>query len=311
VADYSQRTFRPLVMTGGPEFTVEVLPGTPERLTTDRQLVEQILKNLLSNAFKFTEQGSVSLRIHRAPEGLPYATETLRTARAVIAFAVTDTGIGISPENQQKIFEAFQQADSSITRRYGGTGLGLTISREYARVLGGDLTLESKLGVGSTFTLYLPVEARDLEVTVPAQIPEKAEAAPPALDPHALAGKRVLVVEDDARNLYAVTGLLEGYGATVIAATNAQDAYASLRDPGGVDLILMDVMMPGIDGYQATRHIRAMPEFATLPIVAVTAKATAADRDQCLAAGCDDFVVKPVETKHLVSVILRHLRRGA
>ena len=144
-------------MQRGLEFAIEVAPGAPLSVTTDRQLLHQILKNLLANAFKFTERGRVGLRIEPAPAGLPFDSASLQRASAVIAFAVSDTGIGISSEQLGRIFEAFQQADASITRKYGGTGLGLTISREYARILGGEIAVQSTPSVGSTFTLYLPL----------------------------------------------------------------------------------------------------------------------------------------------------------
>ena len=160
VQEFAERTFRPVALQRGLEFSIEVAPGAPLSVTTDRQLLHQILKNLLANAFKFTERGRVGLRIEPAPAGLPFGSASLQRAPAVIAFAVSDTGIGISSEQLERIFEAFQQADTSITRKYGGTGLGLTISREYARILGGEVAVQSTPNVGSTFTLYLPLLPR-------------------------------------------------------------------------------------------------------------------------------------------------------
>ncbi len=305
VQEFAERTFRPVALQRGLDFAIEVGPGTPDSVTTDPQLLEQILKNLLANAFKFTERGRVDLRI---------ASGQGRTA-----FAVSDSGIGISPEHQEKIFEAFQQADSSITRRYGGTGLGLTISREYARVLGGEMAVQSTPGVGSTVSLYLPLASAHVDAP---QLPattttthRAGESAPGSAAPiapedaQALAGKTVLIVEDDVRNLYAVTSLLERYGVTVVAASNAREAFAKLRESPAVALVLMDIMMPEMDGYQATREIRSMKEYARLPIVALTAKASDSDRAQCVAAGCNDYTVKPVDTRQLVSVVARNLRQ--
>jgi CheY-like chemotaxis protein len=316
VRTFAETTFRPVAIQRGLDFAIDLAPSAPATVTTDRQLLHQILKNLLSNAFKFTESGRVQLRIDRAPADAHCRTESLRSAPGAVAFTVTDTGIGIALEHQEAIFAAFQQADATVTRRFGGTGLGLTISREYARVLGGDITVRSKPSAGSTFVLCLPLTAVDLQQTrQPAPRTDLLAPAPPdgpALeDAAALAGKKILVVEDDARNLYATAGFLEHHRAVVLAASNARDAIATLQDHPEVDLVLMDVMMPETDGLQATRQIRAKKEFATLPIVALTAKASETDRDVCLAAGCNDFVVKPVETPQLVSIIARHIRRPA
>jgi signal transduction histidine kinase/HAMP domain-containing protein/CheY-like chemotaxis protein len=315
VQEFAERTFRPVAMQRGLEFSIDIAPGVPPSVTTDHQLLEQILKNLLANAFKFTEHGRVALHIGRAASGLPFRSAPLQRAPTVIAFAVSDTGIGISVSQLERIFEAFQQAEASITRKYGGTGLGLTISREYARILGGEVAVQSTPNVGSTFTLYLPALADEMQApTVP--FAGSAAQAPIALPSNginpehtrALGGKTILVVEDDARNLYSVTSLLERLKAQVIPANGAREAFARLREHPDTDLVLMDIMMPEIDGYQATREIRGMKEFAGLPIIALTAKASDSDRAQCLAAGCNDYVVKPADTRQLVAVIVRNLR---
>jgi signal transduction histidine kinase/HAMP domain-containing protein/ActR/RegA family two-component response regulator len=317
VREFAERTFRPVAMQRGLEFSIEVTSDAPLSVTTDRQLLHQILKNLLANAFKFTERGRVGLRIEPGSAGVPLDSASLQRASAVIAFAVSDTGIGISSEQLGSIFEAFQQADASITRKYGGTGLGLTISREYARILGGEVTVQSTPNMGSTFTLYLPLPPDERQVpTVPLlgaavddQTPLSATPAAPG-DTKRLAGKTILIVEDDARNLFSVTSLLERFKVRVIPANSAREALVRLRESPDTDLVLMDIMMPEMDGYQATRAIRGMKEFTGLPIIALTARASESDRAQCEAAGCTDYVVKPADTRQLTAVIVRNLRAG-
>jgi HAMP domain-containing protein/signal transduction histidine kinase/CheY-like chemotaxis protein len=320
LGDFVERTFRPVALQKGLALSIEIEDGVPSSFVTDRQLLEQILKNLVANAIKFTEQGRVSLRIRREPPGRPYQSEALLRAPGVLAFATSDTGIGIPKEQHDRIFEAFQQADSSITRKYGGTGLGLTISREYARVLGGEIEVESTPAVGSTFTLFLaatPPERAALAPPAPAPAPAPAGvpeaqafagAEPSPEEVAALAGKKVLVVEDDARNLYAVTALLERHRMWVVPASSAREALAKLREHRNVDVVLIDVMMPETDGYAATREIRAIEEFKDLPVIALTAKASESDRAAGIEAGCTDYVVKPAETRQLLTVIVRSLR---
>ena len=315
VRGFVEQTFRPVALQRGIGFSVELASGTPASIMTDRQLVEQILKNLLANAFKFTERGRVDLRIDRAPAESLFRTRSLQQAAALIAFNVSDTGIGIARDQVERIFEAFQQADASITRKFGGTGLGLTISREYARILGGEIAVESAPDAGSTFTLYLPLMEVEASPSPARDGAAKAEAAPsaavgalPVSDSSALAGRKLLVVEDDARNLYAITGLFEHLKATVVPATSAREAFARLREHPDTDIVLMDIMMPEMDGYEATRQIRSMDELGGLPIIAVTAKASESDRARCLAAGCTDFVVKPADIRQLVAVVARNLR---
>src|SRR5205823_4859589 len=154
--DYVERTFRHVAEAKGVGFAIEVSRDVPRSIFTDSTRFQQVIKNLLSNAFKFTEKWSVTLRVETAREGWSAQVESLNRARSVLAISVSDTGIGIPPEKQQIIFEAFQQADGSTSRKYGGTGLGLAISREIARLLGGEIRLASALGQGSTFTLFLP-----------------------------------------------------------------------------------------------------------------------------------------------------------
>ena len=221
----------------------------------------------------------------------------------MVAFSVTDTGIGIARENQAAIFAAFRQADGTTSRRYGGTGLGLSISREVANRLGGEIRVDSELGRGSTFTLHLPVLLPPGELD--AGPVDSAPAEPPEDRP--LLGRRVLLVEDDSRNVFATTGVLESFGATVLHAPNGRKGIDVLLGEEDVDLVLMDVMMPEMDGYAATEAIREMPRFAELPIIAVTAKAMRGDREKCLASGATDYLTKPIEPEELLARLRRWL----
>jgi len=163
VESFTKRTFDQVAQQKGLQYTVDVQPEVPATIYTDGQRLQQVIKNLLSNAFKFTEQGGVTLTIRKAEKGKRFASRTLDAADTVIAFAVSDTGIGIPKDKQQLIFEAFQQADGTTSRKFGGTGLGLTISRQIAALLGGEIRVESTPGRGSTFTLFLPIKYVDLE----------------------------------------------------------------------------------------------------------------------------------------------------
>ncbi|MGY3340217.1 signal transduction histidine kinase/HAMP domain-containing protein/CheY-like chemotaxis protein [Streptomyces filamentosus] len=480
--DYAEATFRPLTSQKNLAFAVSTAAGVPVDLVTDDTRLRQVLRNLLSNAVKFTEHGSVELRIEPASDDEPPAS--VHRGGPVVAFRVSDTGIGIAPENLEAIFGAFQQADGTTNRKYGGTGLGLSISREIAHLLGGALTVSSELGKGSTFTLYLPVARTDfaelpdpaappsdspagpavpapahggalalpgaaadrparrllvveerprgllavvaenavgqldadgghtgradielvavvgpqeaaaalatrpfhcvvLDVdmadgdalrflaavdgdealrTVPVlahnnrRLPAEEEAAlqdlarrrplellssldelrerialhlsaeqpgdvvplvrgdhwapaPRAVD-STLSGRTVLAVDDDARNLYALSGILELHGITVLHAENGRKGIETLLANPSVSLVLMDVMMPEMDGYTATARIRELPQYADLPVIAVTAKAMPGDREKSLASGASDYVTKPVDADELIACVSRWLDGG-
>ena len=314
-----EQMFRPLAEQQSLEFVVEVADGTPETVVTDERRVQQVLKNLLSNAFKFTEKGSVTLRVAPAPSGTG-------APPGAVALSVTDTGVGIERDKLAVIFEAFQQADGTTSRKYGGTGLGLSISRDITRLLGGEIRVQSEPGAGSTFTLLLP-----LGTETPQGVPAPAETAPagtvpargagegqagadpvpagPAPAGRDLAGRRVLVVDDDVRNLYAIVSALEEQGMEVLAAEDGRSAIDLLERVPGIDLVLMDVMMPVMDGYETMRAIRRLPRFRDLPIVALTAKAMQADKDKCLAEGASDYVTKPVDIHRLLDVLRVWLHR--
>jgi CheY-like chemotaxis protein len=303
--------FRP-TLGSGIRFSVSISPQLPAQVLTDEQRLQQILKNLLANAFKFTPRGRVELRIGLESAGAVFQASSLRSAQQVMAFAVSDTGIGIPAEKHELIFEAFQQADTSTSRTFGGTGLGLTISRELSRLLGGEIRLRSTPGEGSTFTLYLPLlvpaEAPSLPVDDPRVLSGSLPGATAEKNAE-LRGRKVLLVDDDVHNLYAVTSLLERYGVRVLAARGAAECFELLDANADVEVVLMDVMMPEIDGLEATRRIRQRPGCAALPIVALTAKALAGDRERCLEAGCSDFAAKPVAAETLVALLSKWISR--
>jgi CheY-like chemotaxis protein len=279
--------------------------------------VQQILKNLLSNAFKFTEEGSVTLRIERAPQGNRFFNPALEATPEVLAFSVVDTGIGIDSDKLLVIFEAFQQAEGTTNRKYGGTGLGLSISREIGRLLGGEIQVESEPGKGSTFTLYLPALGTGLEQAPPAstvkELPAPLAAEWDEGDDAALyaglTGTRILIVDDDVRNVYALTSALEDRGIEVLTADNGRRGIEVLRSHPDIDLVLTDIMMPDMDGYETTRAIRKIEGFRELPIIALTAKAMRGDREKSLAAGASDYITKPVEINQLLSLMRLWLDR--
>jgi len=325
LADELEAIFLPLTAEKRLDFGIGIEPGVPAEIFTDKQRLRQILHNLLSNAVKFTGQGSVDV-------GMSFSPARNGDGQACVEFAVTDTGIGIAEEGLTTIFGAFQQGDGTTSRRYGGTGLGLAICREVAAQLGGRITVRSTLGAGSTFTLYLPVvdgPADETRVPVvspagagleagrrlPSSSPADADGASSIIAPvgrpgghESLRGRRVLIVDDDPRNVFALTGVLELYGLTVIHADNGEHGIEALQS-GDIDLVLMDVMMPQMDGHATTRAIRDMPQFADLPVIAVTARAMAGDKDKSIAAGASDYVTKPVDTEQLLTCMERWLSR--
>ncbi|WP_174569426.1 HAMP domain-containing protein [Streptomyces qaidamensis] len=326
--DYVHATFRPLTLDRGLAFEVAVGEGVPREMYSDEQRLQQILRNLLSNAIKFTASGKVELRVDRVQDA---EHRSVRETDDVIAFSVSDTGIGIAPEKLPVIFEAFQQADGTTNRKYGGTGLGLSISREIAGLLGGRIVAESAPGKGSTFTLYVPVVSPGHPA--PAPVPEDPTGPPLPLRPAAesfpvthdaddawpsptkleawtsgrpgrvLAGRRVLIVDDDIRNVFALTHVLGRVGMTVLYAENGREGIETLERSGDVELVLMDIMMPEMDGYETISAIRRTPRWAGLPIVALTAKAMPGDREKSIARGANDYVPKPVDIDGLLTVV--------
>jgi signal transduction histidine kinase/HAMP domain-containing protein/CheY-like chemotaxis protein len=460
------RTFRHVAEATKLGFRIDLRPGLPKTIPTDPQRLQQVLNNLLSNAFKFTDKGEVEFRAELASSGWNPTNDALNKAEAVIAMSVTDTGIGIPRDQQQTIFEAFAQGDGTTSRKYGGTGLGLSICRELTRLLAGEITLRSEPGVGSTFTLYLPIAspvvawsgtsgdalsngsakstngapapmvrpdavrkaalavldrprtkialkhvlvvedepvqrqriielveplrtaatavatgeeavaalgsqkfdcvvvdlglpgmsgwqvidhlrgkqslrstpvlvytAKELtrkevlklgratktivvkEVRSPERLQEEIKAVlskepgdevaelDNASIEISLAGKKVLVVDDDIRNIFALTALLERQGMDVVAVDGGADALETLRETDDIDIALVDVMMPEMDGYTTMSNMRSLPTFGERPIIALTAKAMKGDREKCIEAGASDYIAKPVDSSHLVGML--------
>jgi len=273
--------------------TLDIDPAVPETIVSDGEKLRQILINFLSNAVKFTEQGGATVSLE---PGVSYP----------VSISVADTGIGIQAGKQDLVFEAFKQADGSTSRRFGGTGLGLTISRELAAMMGGEINVESEPGKGSRFTIQLPLQAPASPAATDAPVPlegrrnreQEGDQELPVAD---YQGARVLLVDDDVRNLLALTPLLEQWQLDVMAAGDGSEAIETLETAGEFDLVFMDIMMPGMDGYEVIRQLRQQPRFAVLPIIALTAKAGSEDRQQCLDAGANDTVVKPIDPVELKS----------
>jgi signal transduction histidine kinase/HAMP domain-containing protein/ActR/RegA family two-component response regulator len=292
--DAMVRSFMPVASERGLTFDVDLDGRLPATIATDPHRLGQVLRNLLSNAFKFTEHGGVTLRM------------ALARATTAIAISVEDTGIGIRQDLQSAIFEAFAQADGSTARRYGGTGLGLSISRTLVELLGGEITLTSAPEEGSTFTVYLPLtQAASVAPPVLALAP-----APPVRENAAAevysgvrAHATVLIVDDDFRNRFALTALLERGQLNVIEAVGGQEALDILEQRSDVDLVLMDIMMPAMNGYETMVAIRKRPDYAEIPILAVTGKVVAGERDRCLAAGASGYIAKPVDAAELMEAV--------
>lgn len=276
----------------GLEFSAQWPDGVPARIRSDPVRLRQLLMNLVGNALKFTPSGSVRV-VGRLLES---GNQTL------LAFDVIDTGVGIPEEKLEQIFEAFVQADSSVTREFGGTGLGLAISRRIARALGGDLTVRSRVGQGSTFTATIdpgPLEGVPIhkgEFAAELKPKDHHSASVPARLPPA----RVLVVDDGATNRKLLSLILRRAGAEVATAENGQIGVELARQQH-FDVILMDMQMPLLDGYSATRQLRQ--QGLEVPIVALTAHALAGDEQKCRAAGCSAYLTKPLDVDRLLQLL--------
>ncbi|WP_231574887.1 CHASE3 domain-containing protein [Paenibacillus sp. FSL R7-0273] len=304
------------------DFSIRLGDNVPDLFFTDELRLHQILRNLLSNAFKFTEEGFVRVEISCTD----YQPAEPGTApEQMLAFAVTDSGIGISEANRELIFEAFRQADGTTARKFGGTGLGLSISLQLAKLLGGYITLESQEGKGSTFTLYLPYLQEESDLAqiplgswYPAAATIERNEPPDYLEEQALNdsmlfqkeyeklhGRTVLIVDDDLRNIYALESGFVPYGMNILTAQNGYECLQIVREQPELDIVLLDIMMPNLDGYDTLSIIREELLLRELPIIAVSAKTMKEDREKCLAAGASDFISKPVVLQDVVTRMCR------
>ena len=262
----------------------------PAYIETDRTMLNQILMNLVSNAIKFTDEGKeVTLKVEADQK------------EKVITFEVADQGIGVLPDRQASIFEPFEQADNTITRKYGGTGLGLSITQKLVKVLGGEISLQSAVGKGSTFTVTLPYRESATQLS-------EAEFSTPRAENYRFASDNtVLLVEDNRMNQLVVIALFKRLGLTLHVAQNGKegiDKVAALKP----DLVLMDIHMPEMDGLEATRRLRENPDHEHLPIIAMSADAFSEQQAEARAAGMDDYTTKPIEFEKLIRLLSCYLK---
>jgi signal transduction histidine kinase/DNA-binding response OmpR family regulator/HAMP domain-containing protein len=319
--DHLTRTFDPLAAQKGLKFTVTFDTSLPARIYTDEMRLQQILLNLLSNAFKFTKEGEVSVHATVAKNGWSSDHPTLSTTERVIAFSVTDTGIGISKENQSVIFEAFQQGDGSTSRKYGGTGLGLSICRELTRLFGGEIVLDSALGQGSTFTLYLPLHIEPMEAKGKAEaqtargwLPLRATASTSGLTglPQSVADDRnsldgtapaVLIVEDDPNFAYILLEIARENGLKGVVASSGREALnVSSRLP--IDAVTFDIGLRDMDGWALLDQLKHSPETRHIPLHIVSVHE---QRQRALSMGAFGYTCKPADRNELSETFL-HLK---
>jgi signal transduction histidine kinase len=277
------------------EFKITCADNVPNAISTDPSKLKQCLVNLVNNAIKFTEQGYIEL----------IARQIVKEDKSFIEFEVADTGIGIPPDKQNAIFELFTQLDGSTTRKYGGTGLGLTITKQLTRLIGGDISVESEVGKGSKFKLVVPANIADGQHGKSKNLENVPERN------HQLQGEteisfsgRVLVAEDSLTNQTLIRLLLEKLGFVVTIAKNGLEAVEAVKNQH-FDLILMDIQMPEMNGYDATKKIHRLG--VKTPIIAMTASIDEENKKECLQAGCDDYVSKPIDKARLIKVISEHL----
>ncbi|MDJ0516897.1 MAG: response regulator, partial [Trichodesmium sp. MO_231.B1] len=271
------------------------LPQNLPELLVDERRIRQVLINLLNNAVKFTpEGGSVSLEVQ-----VTSVNQEATNAQNFLRIAVIDNGIGIAPENFNKLFQPFVQIDSSLNRHYHGTGLGLSLVKRIVDHHGGQVGVSSEVGVGSCFTVDLPCTNT---IHLYSQLESHSEANIKSTQPQQEAAPLILLAEDNEVNITIISSYLKAKGYRIILAKNGDEAIAQAESKNP-DLILMDISMPKKNGLEAMEHIRRNPHLADVPIVALTALAMESDRERCLAAGANDYLSKPVKLKQLVTMI--------
>jgi len=262
-----------------------------DSLVLDNVKLLQILKNLLSNAFKFTSEGSVSLNV--------------RAEERYVVFEVEDTGLGIAKDKLSMIFEAFKQVDGSISRNYGGTGLGLSISKSFTDIMGGEIKVSSIENKGSTFTIYIPLKQYFDKKKEP-KIDAVKSIEKEIIQDNSLAGKNILIVDDDSKNIFTLSALLQNIGAEIYTSMNGEEALELLhKNNCNIDVVLMDIMMPIMNGIEAIKAIRECNHCKNVPIIAITAKVSKEDEKICYDAGADDYVPKPIDDNLLISKIIK------
>lgn len=332
---HMEHVFSPVAQKKDLEFHIFKAEDVKDLFFTDEKRFQQILKNLLSNAFKFTQEGSVALTIKQIDSQLQ--TEEMRViSKDWLEVSIADTGIGIPLDKHELIFETFQQADGATVRKYGGTGLGLSICKEFAKLLGGWITLQSEEGVGSIFKLIVPSLPNGLildeylnigysevaatqvsleqftdfvsdfaNLEVQKQKTMEKDEVVGSLNDHAnvFQNKNILIVDDDYRNIYALKTALERKGMNILEAKDGIECLDILQDNTEIDIVLMDIMMPNMDGYETMSRIRNDLQLKELPVIALTAKAMKNDRDKCLEAGASDYISKPLNLDQLFSVL--------
>ena len=272
--------------------TLNIAKNIPDKLIGDSVRLRQVLVNLLGNAIKFTQHGLVELNI---------SLQQLTATEARLLFSVIDTGIGISALQQDKLFQPFSQVDDGFSRNFEGTGLGLTISQDLVQLMGGSIKLDSNVDLGSCFSFELTL-ALDLATIESPLTPAMT------LNPEALSGIRILVAEDDAFNQKIITQVLEKFGASIVLANNGLEALAALEQER-FDIVLMDLHMPSMNGYEATLAIRKQARYAQLPVITLSASVTDEEKQRCLATGMNDFIGKPINKIELLATLEQWLKR--
>ncbi|MBF2063714.1 MAG: response regulator [Calothrix sp. C42_A2020_038] len=311
---YLERNFKQLAQSKGLNYILDFSSDLPSTINTDVKRLQQVLKNLLANAFKFTETGEVRITVNYASQGWSIHNETLQSASAVISFSVSDTGIGIAPEKQNIIFEAFQQADGSTSRKHGGTGLGLSISREIARMFGGEITVKSRLGEGSIFTLYLPINHIENKVTTiesnnstesnsklnNTSSLKKAQPKTPSAPQQSVSSERILlIIEDDASFAGILNDMAQQHGFKSIIAQNGNSGISLARQiqPSA---ILLDIDLPGIDGWMVLDRLKHDVNTRHIPVHVMTVED---GRQRSLEQGAIAYLQKPVTRDDLTQAL--------